>query len=79
MSAVLFILFHLVRFASPFQSGGAGLSATGRIGKSPIFPPHHKWLNAALTCLAYPVLLRARKGHLKLAAVILHVVDHAGA
>ena len=27
---------------------GAGLRATGRIGKEPIFPPHHKWFNAAL-------------------------------
>ena len=30
---------------------GAGLRATGRIGKEPIFPPHHKWLNAALGTL----------------------------
>ena len=27
---------------------GAGLRATGHIGKEPIFPPHHKWFNAAL-------------------------------
>ena len=27
---------------------GAGLRATGRIGKEPVFPPHHKWFNAAL-------------------------------
>ena len=30
---------------------GAGLRATERIGKEPIFPPHHKWLNAALDTL----------------------------
>ncbi len=33
---------------------GAGLRATERIGKEPIFPPHHKWLmQIALYGLAY--------------------------